>query len=107
MQWSRLALHNHSSLYNGTAPNEHSILVIGMPTPTVQPLMGPTLETLLVTKTKDILFGSSLPASLPIAHDECHRDREPQAKVALEYDYFDKSGALLDQALRTLELQHR
>ena len=48
----------------------HRLRLIGMPVPTVLPLLGPTLDTLLVQQTGDILFGSSLPASLPTSFQE-------------------------------------
>ena len=51
-----------------------SLRLVGMPVPTVLPLLGPTLDTLLVQQTGDTLFGSSLHASLPASYQEYLRE---------------------------------
>lgn len=88
------------TFHSGTPIAAYTLRLIGMPVPTVLPLLGPTLDTLLVQQTGDILFGSSLPASLPTSFQEYTHTRLPDPHVHLEIDDYDTAPTLLDLILK-------
>lgn len=76
----------------GTPIAVHSIRLFGLPLHLVEPRLGASLESLLCDRTEDLLFGSSLEASLPPTEEDYDGRVPPKPKLMA----FDDTVAFLE-----------